>query len=381
MTQRTELLHVIDEILGGTLGAIFRFMRSFVKKDQSSPLRGATEMGGVFLLLFAILPGIWAWFVIGNAHPMNVLSLWGAVYLWYACLTAQITSDSVESVIADIVAPNLAESTCGEIARELLTPFNEARVSIVSLAFSTVFAVITWIALMYDIGSWQESDNNQSSIRRFEMIQITWCVIGFFLLYIVAARATFVGFFYLKFANVIRRENAESFPLDPAHAVLIRGIGLIGKRMLLFWIGIALSVATLPLLFPGFTYFLLFVVPTAVLFSLICGSFVFLTAEADLRHVVSVQRSRQLRALEEEIKTLFDRRSQLDKEGWAQLENLQSLRKQLLETGNYRNDVLSFLSVIAPLFAPILTLLMQYQSLEDGWAEIIKATSSVLSAQ
>ena len=378
MTAQQQLSSYIDDLLDGALGAVVRANRHRIDLRRYSEIVGGTLMALVYFVVFVLGPLLVAVINGGEIHPVIALSVWGTFYLWFAAVTARATSESVEAVLQDIVIPNLSDPACAEIHAKLRKRFREGVVHPVTLSISYFIAFMTWLALMYDIGPYQPVDWSGPEDDLAETLQIAWCATGYFLLYILAARATYFGFFYVKFAQVFR-EQAGARPFDPTHSVLVKGIGLVGRRMLVFWVFIALSVATLPMIFPELTAFLVFVLPTAVFFSLVCGSAFYLTAEANLRHVVTVHRARQLLLLEQEISTLFDRRADLAAEDWTQLETLQNLKNQLVQASGYGNAALSVLSVLIPILPPVLSLLIQGGGAFDAPSELFDTIGRVLS--
>jgi hypothetical protein len=120
----------------------------------------------------------------------------------------------------------------------------------------------------------------------------------------------------------------------------------------MFWLVVALEIVTLIPLFGDVQLFVLIVVPTASFFSIGVGTIVYLSSEHDIRRTVRGVASSTLLALEREISSLFDRRSELDQSQWDQLMRLRELHKELASAGRYRGLVLSVLSILAPLVGP-----------------------------
>lgn len=135
---------------------------------------------------------------------------------------------------------------------------------------------------------------------------------------------------------------------------------MVGRRVLLFWFGIACAVVTLFIFvrFSDLRLFALLVVPTASFFSLGVGTIVFLDSERDIRHVVNEVAASTLRTTECEIADLFNRRGELDQAGRDRLKELMSLHEKLAATGwyrSYQSAFLSVLSILATLAGPIVS--------------------------
>jgi glucan phosphoethanolaminetransferase (alkaline phosphatase superfamily) len=210
----------------------------------------------------------------------------------------------------------------------------------VSFLVAAIAAIATAVALHLDLKS-------------SSLFEIGWLCCGFFILYVTAARTTYIARFYGTFAAQLKTNSDRIYTLDPAHSLQVAHVAWIGQRVLLFWFGIVCLVATLVPLFQDLPHFVQFVVPTASFFSVIFGTIVFLNSESDIRSAVKESAESTLQSTESEITDLFSRRGSLDDLDWKRLNALTALHDKLVATGSYRSALLSGLSLLVPLVAPV----------------------------
>ncbi len=297
-------------------------------------------------------------YIIGKPDPvLLLLSFWGGCYLGFAVAIARLTSESVQRTITRYVIANLHDSTADAIADEFQARFKNGRINLISLCISAVVAFASAIALAHDLGF---KETARRSFTSPEIVELVIWAVGFFFLYVLAARATNVARFYGVFAEQLKSQPNSIFALDPAHSVLIAEIASIGRRILFFWFGIALSIATLIPLFRHLTSFILVVVPITMFFSIAFGTIVFLTAEHAIRRVVRDKSSSTLADLEEEISRLFDQREILTAAQWEEFALLKQMHKELSSAGGYRGYLPSILSLIPPLLGPAVAAVALY---------------------
>jgi hypothetical protein len=169
----------------------------------------------------------------------------------------------------------------------------------------------------------------------------------------------------------MKLDQGRLYLLDPARSLRVSHVAMIGKKMLLFWFGILCSVLTLLLFFNHLKWFILFVVPTASLFSLGFGSFIFLSSERNIHRSVAEVLETTIRSAEQEIAALFSRRDALNEPEWTRLRELTALHKQLSVAGSYRSLILSGISLLGPFVVPVVSLAIQH------WAKIKSAFDSI----
>jgi hypothetical protein len=207
--------------------------------------------------------------------------------------------------------------------------------------------------------------------------QIAWWCVGWLYLFVTAARATDVARFYYVFAEHLDEEDQHLYVFDPARSNLVKAIAAVGQHILLFWVGIAVSIALLvPFvsigsnvgfglhdysnwlsLFNAGSAFAWVVVPITSVFSLPFGTVVFRRSENAIRKAVAEVVHNTLRSTEREIADLFAQRTELSESKWRQLHELVSLHRSLTTAGLYRSFLISGLSLFVPLIGPVVSLL------------------------
>jgi hypothetical protein len=221
-----RVLERISLLLRGSLGAI-PWSGSVV--SQSGKLASWTPAvaGGVSGLIYVALFGAIPWLLPGSSDNLFWLSVWGGSYFAFAVATARSASSEVFQIIQTRVLPLLSPSAVAAIDRDLGDRFGNVRIQVVSLGSAMVAAVISVIAIRQDVFP-------TSAVMSVESAQITFCCIGFFFLFLTAARTTDVARFYSTFAAHLFVDSERIYALDPARSVLVTSVASIGRRVLLF---------------------------------------------------------------------------------------------------------------------------------------------------
>lgn len=344
---------------------------------SDNALLAGIQLAALYFLFFGILP----WFIFRRSGdispafwPLMVLQLYGALWAGWATTSTRIANRSVMAVIKDIIpelSPEARKDVSDEIHRRS-TPW--WRLLVVSWGLGAVAAAIAGYLVYHDL----------PARLRPSQWEIGWWCLGWTLLYTTSAKVVNVSRFYQIFAESFEEKQALLW-LNPAASFVVASTALVAKRMLLFWLAIAISIALiLPFgllvvelirpentldsgladLGPAQVQDLRFVVWHLVgtaFFSIGVGSLVFLRSEAALRRAARYASAAALRIIEKEVGNLQPARqlSELDLKRFAAL---RSLHADISEGGSYRTFVLSGLSLIIP-FVPLLTLLLK------GWIE------------
>ncbi len=343
----------LSDLLCDTLGAYpFGRHKMFFKDDVSPTLVGVIS-GGVYLAVFAVAP----WVLL--PHPLDDqtmsliwLSVWGGCYLAFAVAMARFASAEATHLIEHSILPRMSAAAIEAIDEEIARRFSRGRIGVVSCIAAALATLASVIAIRQDLASCAELISAQS-------FQIAFCCGGYFILFLTAARATYVARFYSAFAANLGLDADRVFPLDPARSALVTPITWLGRHILLFWFAIACSVATLLVMywFGHLKWFVLLVVPTATFFSMGVGAVVFLANERRIRHTVDGVTARALDALELELKDLFEARASLDETGWKRFTDLTAIRTSIVSDGWYQSVRLGVISVVAPFLGPAVALL------------------------
>ena len=332
-------------LLSGTLGASPRQHSS-----AWSPLSGALLDGVSYAIVFCGLP----WLLFRDSGPLFWLSVWASCYFAFAAVFARVISSSILKVIEDRILPDLSETATAAIDEDLIRRFDPTKISLVALLVALAAAAVSGVVLHYDVMRHCQAESSAS------LWQIGWLCCGYFILYLTAARATYVARFYGTFATHLKIDSDRIYVLDPVHSRQVVHIASIGQRVLLFWFGIVSAVATLyPLFYRCLPWFVIFVVPVASFFSVGFGTIIFLHSEEDIRSVVKKVSRASLNALEKEIEDLFSRRTTLDEAQWHRMRVSIASRDQLIASGSYRSAVFSWLNILGPLALPLIPLVVE----------------------
>ena len=350
---KDKLLWRISLLLRDSLGAIPWSGSLLSGKLHREALSWSPAVSGgisclIYAAFFAGLPAL----VPHSSKDLFWLSVWGSIYFGFAVAMARSTSAEVFLIAKSRVVPLLSSKALGEIDRDLEKRFGDARIQFVSLSSALAATVLSLIAIRHDVFP-------DSGIMSGAMVQVVYCCMGFFILFLTAARATDVARFYTTFAAHLHLDKDRIYTLDPARSVLVISVASIGQRILLFWVSIACSVATLFILFwwRHLFWFVLLALPIASVFSIGVGTIVFLGSEQKIRHVVnSIVAATQLE-LERHISTLDRDRDKLDEGTWARWKELMELRNSVASGGWYHSLRLSALSLVAPFLGPAVALL------------------------
>ena len=146
-------------------------------------------------------------------------------------------------------------------------------------------AVVSSIAIYYDLSPTQAErfdfewlwTSTVPMAAPIDVREIAYCMAGFFWLYILSAKTTYMARFYGVFSKHLEKNTVYAF--SPAQSACIKQIESIANMVLFFWFGIVCSVATLLGIFADLGYFLIFVVPSASIFSFVFGTIVFLKCQ------------------------------------------------------------------------------------------------------
>lgn len=365
-----QLKQRIADLLLGNLGGL-PTVRSRSAGGTASAFGVGLGAGATYFLLFCGLPLLWE-------TPTLIiwqLSLWGSFYAAFAVTTARLTSGALLAQCRDRVIPSLDAPAIEAIEARLAARFQPARIQRRAVVITLLSLLVSALVLYADVLvqrpghplAWRAPPDGQLAA------EIGWWAIGFFLLYLTAARATDTARFYGVFAEELHTQPALLFALDPAHALVVQQTATLGRILLVFWFGIALSVSTLLWFTETLPHFVPLVVGVAGLFSLPFGTFVLLRAESHLRTAVRARTQMLLRQVEQDTEALLAQQEGLDTAGWARFRELLLLHRTATAAGEYRSVLASILS-LAPVLAPLLALVSNFEKLHGSqiWQEVVR---------
>lgn len=331
-------------------------------------------MTGLYLFFFAIMPLALSWLADGGKVPPSLWHLlafqvYGAFWAGWAAMSTRIANRSIMDVAQDVI-PSLSGPVLDRISRRLSRRYwPRWRLLLISWAIGAAAASLAGVLL----------HNQLPGTAAPPAWQIVWWCVGWTILYTTSAKVVNVGRFHQIFAQSLSQDQALFWP-NAAKSHVLASIALIAKRMLLFWLAVAISIALiLPFALladwiasgmppggPGATRipllsFTVWHLAGTAIFSIGGGSLVFLGTEAALRRAARREAAAALQIIEDEAEGL-DKRGELAASDIERLAELRSLHADVAEGGSYRTFVLSGLSLIIP-FVPLLTLLLK------GWLD------------
>ncbi len=339
----------IDALLLSALGSFPKVVSGNLPVIPVAGLQPFTGvlMGLLYAALFCGVPRLFG----EPSMELFRLSIWGGCYFAFAATIARWTSASVLELIRTNILFRLSDEAAIAIDQDLTRRFRDGPITLLSVAIAVCAGAISALAIYHDLKPLPDN----SSQGTFPAELVWWCI-GYFILYFMSARTTFVARFYGTFAAHMKLDQGRLYPLDPARSWLVSHVAMIGRKMLLFWFGIVCSVLTLLLFFSHLTWFIVFVVPTASFFSLGFGSRIFFSSERNIHRTVDEVLATTIRSAEQEIAELFNRRHALNELEWTRLRELTALHKQLSVAGSYRSLISSGISLLVPFVIPVVSL-------------------------
>jgi hypothetical protein len=217
---------------------------------------------------------------------------------------------------------------------------------------------VATVAVFASVGALYHDQALNKWSDKYPYALFAWFLLGYFFLFFTAARVTDATRFYEILAEALSMERAQICPPDPSHSAIVMRVASIGRRILLFWLGIAFSVLTMLIFLPPFPHFAGAVVAIASFFSIGLGTIVFLRSEMHIASAVYDVIISTLRDTEAEIMRLGGSLASLTSDGSERLKELVEFHKELSTTGGYRNVVLTSMSILAPLLGPVMTFLL-----------------------
>jgi hypothetical protein len=310
--------------------------------------------GVAYIALFYIGPRL---FVAEPDRQLLWLSVYSSFYMTWVVTLARLTSRTVQSKLEDDIIPSLSPETCRYIDTALRQRFPRGRVTTISALIAIGGTLLSILSL--------------DAETRAHWGQVLWWAPGWILLFFTAARVTIVARFYGLFAENLGREQPKLYAIEPADSVLVRDISSVGRTMLLFWIGVSLSIAILMLfavLSDGnlgtlkslhdymklpLAPFALVVVPISITFSFFLATWVFLRSENAIAVAVAAVSRTTLLSIEASMRDLIGRVARLDEIESKRLASLRELHVAVVKAGTYRSFFLRAVSVAMSLVGPI----------------------------
>jgi hypothetical protein len=335
------------------------------EKPLASPFGDGFQMTAAYLALFCGLQ-----LAIQLIHysskvslgALLIFQLYGAIWAGWATVTTKIAARMLLVVIETDITPNLSDQTAQRIHQELKKSYTSRRFFIQSWMIGVACAAAAEYLIAQDLGR-----------QPISLELLIWAA-GWSLLFATSAGVVYVGRFYAVFAKHIDQDAERCFALDASHSSLVLSVASLGRIMLTFWIGIAISIS---LVFPfslwalsagpgGLDWtdnlFALFDMAVAGFFSIGVGTIVLLQSEASIRRVVASSAVVFIRNIEDLLASLISRLSTLNADEWERVKKLEELREKAVAGSSYQTVLTSSLSIFMPFITvaqPIIAFLVK----------------------
>jgi hypothetical protein len=387
---REHLKQSIDDLLGGSLGLnVFprwiAWMWASGKPSafQNNPYLAGLRISLIYALVFC--GGPWLFHFAFQAYfpswSLFILQIYGSFWAGWATTSTRIASSSISKIIDNKIIPALSDATAKMIDDEIARDFKTGRLLCVSWSIAFVGAALAGFLICHDLSKPQIYEAAPP------ISEIIWWSLGWALLFATAAKVVSVSRFYRLFAAHLQDDTEKLYAVDSARSSLVISVAAVAQRMLLFWFGIAVSIALVvpfgvknwsldPIecsttlqcfrsisvylfaLIPSQNSFVFFEVLITGFFSIGFGTVIFLRSEAAIREAVNKTTCSTLSAIEFEVADLSSRIGGLDEAKWKRLTELHSLHREVAMAGSYRSAIVSGISVMVPFVVPIIPLFL-----------------------
>lgn len=293
---------------------------------------------------------------------LYLLQLYGALWAGWATTTTGLTTRALHRTINTYIIPYISPAAIATISAELEKKLDRRKFLIISWCVGITSAAVAGFLVNHDVD------------YRIGSLEILVWALGWAVLYTTATAVVNIASFYSVFAKNLDKDALKLFKISPAQSSLFSSVASLGNILLSFWFGIAISIAiAIPFLFidrnsasnslsftihffPSKNAFVLAHVIVTSLLAVGIGAIVFTRSDVALRQAARLATNSTLRWIEHEM-ALLSRVSSLDEADWKQLLALKDLHKDVVAGGSYRSALLSGLSLVMPLIAPLLSLL------------------------
>jgi|GEM_PF-7120902 len=312
-----------------------------------------------YLTLFVALP----WLVFEadpSLRPMLVFQVYGAFWAGWAAMTTRLASAAVYDILDSRVIDRLSDAAALWVDQQLDAKQYARPHLLISAWMVGIIGAATAAALL------------AGDLSGIPLPALLWWALGWALLYATAAKVVLVGRFYTLFAEAVARHPEMLFPLHPSRSPMVTSLALVAKRMLAFWVGIAVATALIiPFAFnalpdsavfaiygfelPASQFVLAHLAITSV-FSIGVGSYMFLRSEAALRRAVWCTAERCLLLIEQEVKSRLE--GGLGEDRVKRLAELDALHAEVAAGGVYRALIGAGISIFIP-FVPLIGLVLK----------------------
>ena len=367
-----RLKRQINDLLEGSMGlnifpCSFRWIWRFGQPPiiRNNPYLAGLSVAALYAALFCGVP--WLLFFASQSifakpsWPLFLLQIYGSFWSGWATTTTRITSSLISRTIEGAIIPELSPRTADVICEDLRRRFEKVWLLATSWGIAAVGATLAGYLIHHDAP--------EASLG-----EVIWWSTGWAILFATAAKVVNVARFYRVFAAHLKDDPEKLYAMDPARSTLVISVASVARRVLLFWLGIAVSIAlvvpfavrnwngwlpsNLFTIDPSRNWFVLIDVLITGFFSIGFGTIVFLRSEAAIRLVVEDVTRATLRLIEAEVARLRNRFKELSEVDWRRLTELNLLHDKVAMAGSYRSVIISGLSVLVPFVIPVVSLFL-----------------------
>ena len=377
----TRVIQRVEEIASISMGLdVFPRRRWFdwpatsvddIRKNLARPVSQGLQIGSWYIAFFCVLPCAAGWVFKSSwcQQPrLYAFQVYGGFWAAWATAATKITASATRSILQREILPYLSGSTADKIANALGN-YDRARILRVSLAIGAVGATVGGMLMYQDL---------PKTTPKLEVAFWSW---GWFLLFTTSASVVINGQFYSTFSRYFTNEAERLFGPDPSRSSLTLSLSTLGQTMLMFWFGVAFSIALIiPVAMIDWSPMLIahwadlpaqiahvfvfdqhlgpfvsgYLVTTAV-FSIGLGTIVFLSHEAGIRRAVNSAINIALRPIEFTTAELLEHRVRLSATEGRRLGELSAQHAAIAGSRSYRSAIFTGISLVLPLILPVVT--------------------------
>ena len=174
-------------------------------------------------------------FIAENTWLIFLLSLTTKLYdernSWQWNALALLTSGRVKNRIVERIVDQYPDHINESIKSDIITNYLLTRASNISQILSVLLSLFA---------AW--SVHPGASDGHLLYLGLLWWAFGWYLIFYVAARGIIVGTFYVTFCRHLVDAEDLLYRHDPAKSVIVEDLASVGRTLVPFWFGIAVSI-------------------------------------------------------------------------------------------------------------------------------------------
>lgn len=241
---RDGLADLLEDSLGLSIWPRFRgWPNGSPVASREGPFRSAFIVAGLYLLLFCGLPGlaqaVYRPLAKNAFWALTLLQVYGAFWAGWATASTKITSGTIWTRLDVDVLPLLPPEAAGAILDDLKHRFDRPRLLRRAWVVGLASAMVAGVLISRDLRVLPDTYGPPLPLS----IAVAWWSLGWSILFTTSAKVVMTSGFYRILSLHLDRAHEALYGLDPARSPLLLGVATISQAMLLFWLGIAISIA------------------------------------------------------------------------------------------------------------------------------------------